>query len=574
MSSLRLSWKGLSEEGLKDSPRSGSVLVLALDGASFDVIRPLASAGRLPNLDLWMKQGRAAPLQSTIPPVTFPAWSSFLTGLGPGRHGIFDFTQKLPGSYRLRFVNASDRAGRSIFQRVSQAGGTVLVLGMPATYPPEPVRGLLVAGFDAPVSVGTDASSASDPSLYRSIAARAGPWMRPIPEPSQGSPDERERAVETLLTRIDRKTAFALEALRQLRASRGGVRPDLMTVVFSESDTVGHHYWRDHDPNSPRHDPTASSLRRGAVAAVYEKLDAACGEIRAAYGEDALCVVVSDHGMGGAARHVVHLNRHLADSGLLSRTRRNELATDSLARAARNLALGMLSPRLAQRVFRRARGAAARIESAARFGGHDWRRTVAFSEEANTNPGVWINLRGREAEGRVAPESYERVRDQVIAALRDWKIPGRGPVVAAARRREEVYEGPYLARAPDIVVELALDRGYGLSLVPTPWTTGAGFLALRELADEELQGGRGRGMNGTHRSEGILITVGPGTPNAGLAGATLVDVAPSLLRTLGIPQPEPGEAFDGAAWGTPRRAYTPEEDRLVAERLRALGYLE
>ncbi|MEE8580766.1 MAG: alkaline phosphatase family protein, partial [Myxococcota bacterium] len=85
------------------TPLRSSALVLALDGASFDVIRPLAAAGRLPNLARWMKQGSALPLRSTTPPVTFPAWSSFLTGLEPGRHGIFDFTQKLPGRYRLRF---------------------------------------------------------------------------------------------------------------------------------------------------------------------------------------------------------------------------------------------------------------------------------------------------------------------------------------------------------------------------------------------------------------------------------------------------------------------------------------
>jgi predicted AlkP superfamily phosphohydrolase/phosphomutase len=155
------------------------VLVLALDGASFDVIRPMASRGELPHLAAWMKEGCAAPLPSTTPPVTFPAWSSFMTGLPPARHGIFDFTQKLPGQYRLRFVNATDRAAPSIFRRVSDVGESVLVLGMPASHPPEPVEGLLVCGFDAPVSTGTDEKSASDPALYREITATAGPWMRP-----------------------------------------------------------------------------------------------------------------------------------------------------------------------------------------------------------------------------------------------------------------------------------------------------------------------------------------------------------------------------------------------------------
>ena len=85
------------------------VLVLGLDGATFDVAAPLVRAGRLPNLARLMQEGAHAPLASTVPPMTFPSWTAFLTGLGPGRHGVFDFTQKVPGEYRLRFTSASTR---------------------------------------------------------------------------------------------------------------------------------------------------------------------------------------------------------------------------------------------------------------------------------------------------------------------------------------------------------------------------------------------------------------------------------------------------------------------------------
>ena len=228
-------------------------LVLGLDGASFDVIHPLVAVGRLPNLARLLESGTAAALPSTIPAMTFPAWSAFLTGLSPGEHGLFDFTQKVEGRYRVRFTNARDRAGTTLFQRVSDAGGAVLALGMPTTFPPEPVRGLLVCGFDAPISRGTSGRSASDPELYHAIAARTGPWMVPdLDEGARGSAWH-EHALDVLLARIARKQAFGLEALRQLRAR--GDDPTLFCVVFSESDTVCHHFWRDHDPGSPRHDP-------------------------------------------------------------------------------------------------------------------------------------------------------------------------------------------------------------------------------------------------------------------------------------------------------------------------------
>jgi len=535
----------------------------------------------MPNLAALLAGGRRQPLPSTVPPMTFPAWSSFMTGLGPGRHGIFDFTQKEPGAYRVRFVHAGDRAGTSLFARVSAAGGRVLVLGMPACHPPEPVAGLLVSGFDAPVSTGSDPSRASDPALYREIAARVGPWMTPaLAERAERAAfherarETHERARETLLARIARKRDFALAALDAL----GTVH--LAVVVFAESDTVAHHYWRDHDPRSPRHDPCASAARKSAVADVYAALDSACGEIRARFGEEAACFVVSDHGAGGASRRVVHLNRFLADAGLLARRRAAAGRIDGLARAARDGVVHTLPPRLAQWAFRRARGAAARWESTVRFAGHDWARTAAFSEEANTQPGVWINLAGREAEGSVARADYERVRGELIDALLAWRLPGPngGPVVARVRPREEVYEGCFVERAPDVVVELALEEGYAHSLVPTPWNGPTGG-AIHRLADDELAGARGRGLNGTHRPDGLwlvsdtaaLAGVGEGAANL----ASIVDAAPAIARAMGVPWREDVEGTNGlCGTGGAAAPYTPEEEAQVAARLRALGYLE
>ena len=557
--------EGLGGPGRGEAPSPAAarerLLVVGLDGASFDVLEPLIAAGRLPYLAGLLASGQSGPLPSTVPPMSFPAWSSFLTGLEPGQHGIFDFTQKRAGAYQLEFLNATHRSGASLLARASRAGRRVLSLGVPATYPPEPVDGLVVAGFDAPVSSATDPRSASDPALYRAIAERAGPWKRPDLDESARDPRFHERAVETLLGRIETKTGFACEALRQLAASGA---PDLAIVVFAESDTVAHHYWRDHDPHSPRHDPTASDARKQAITAVYERLDAACRELHHAFGADARCVVLSDHGCGGASRHVVHLNRHLADRGLL--VRKPALPLDRAARIARDVTLRLLPSRVVQRLFRSVPGAAARVESAARFGGFDWKQTRAFSEEANTQPGVWINLREREREGCVAPEDYEHTRDAVIEALRQWILPDGAPVVANVWRREEIAAGPFCERAPDVVFELALDAGYGLTLVPTPWADGAA--SVRRLEAGELAGGRGRGMNGTHRPDGIWIAHDPAGRWRPPLPERLARVAPVLLEGIGVPW-EAASSPDDAA-----QDYSDEESALVEARLRALGYLE
>ena len=141
-------------------------------------------------------------------------------------------------------------------------------------------------------------------------------------------------------------------------------------------------------------------------------------------------------------------------------------------------------------------------------------------------------------------------------------------MVARARRREEVYPGPFSDRAPDVVVELALDDGYGLSLVPTPWANAA--LPVHRLEDDELAGGRGRGMNGTHRPDGVWLTAQPDDAWPGARPERLEQVAPLALAALGVPWEH---ELDTRAAG-PARDYNDAEEAQVEARLRALGYLE
>lgn len=549
---------------------SARLLVIGLDGATLDLVAPWAAAGDLPVLAQLMATGAWGPLRSTIPPATFPAWTSLVTGVNPGRHGVLDFVERVPGTLHVRFVNGSQRRAPALWSRLSAAGRRVAVLTVPATYPPEPVNGVMVSGFDSPLTSAIDGSFVFPRSFHAEVERLVG--RVPFADFQEVRTGRRwhERARASLLDGVERRATLTEALLRRERW-------DACMVVFGESDTVAHHFWRYHDPASPRRAP---GKHGDAIATVYRALDAAIGRLIVA-ARGATVAIVSDHGSGGAGDRVVHLNRYLASQGFLG----FRAGGGSVARAARRLALRAVPFRLQGSLLRRLPAAAGRLEGGARFGGIDWSRTAAFSEELDYHPSVWINLAGRDAHGTVGAADYERTRDAVAEALTRWHDGAGMPVVERVWRREEVYQGPATERAPDLLLELAAPDGYSQSCLRS---AGPGP-ALRRLTVAEHGAGKGGGLNGTHRPDGLVVLSGPGVRRTRIGDAKVVDVLPTLLTLAGMPVPEGLDGRCMAAALTSAPCYEPDplaegerqpvpyaeaESRQIAARLASLGYLE
>lgn len=548
------------------------MLILGLDGATWDVLGPGIASGQLPNLARLRRQAAWGVLRSTVPPVTFPAWTTFATGVNPGKHGIFDFTRREPGSYAVRFVNATYRKVPTVWRRLSDAGRRVCVLGIPGTYPPEALNGCMISGFDSPVTTRADRSFVY-PSAWADEVMAAGGFPFADFQEFRVGPGWYAQALDRLLRGIETKTRLALSLLRRERW-------DCFLLLFGESDTAAHHFWHIHDERSPRFDPRLRAELGDALMRVYAALDTAVGRLLDA-AADPTVLVASDHGFGGVGTKALFLNQWLAAAGF--QRRRPVAPAAGMATRLKRAALGYVPGGLQARLFRLAGGRwASRLESRSRFAGIDWHGTQVYSEDLNYFPSLWLNLVGREPDGTVRPEDYERVRDDVIAAVGAWNDPETGaPVVRRAWRREEVYAGPHVHGAPDVILELALDGDYAYACLPS-YEAGPRETVRCDIGPQP--GGKLQGMSGSHRPEGVFALMAPGVEAGGPGVAEIADMGATILAQLGVDLPEdidgrpigcgglcaPAGRLGGAM---PEEDYSRDEEREIEARLSALGYL-
>jgi predicted AlkP superfamily phosphohydrolase/phosphomutase len=549
---------------------SARKLVLGLDGADLEVVLALGRA-RLPNLFGLMDRGMFAHQRSVLPPATLPNWTTFLTGVDPGEHGVFDFT--LRRGYGVRFTAGTVREAPTFVARLDRLGLRCCCVGFPATFPPERLQhGVFISGWDAPVAFEADRSFVWPPALHALLTRRFGPLR--FDEVDQFRADEpgfHEALGDRLVDKIKRR----LELARFLLAYR---RWDLFAFYFGESDTAGHYLWSLHDEGSPRRPSQVSERAASGLTRVYEALDEAVGTLVGEAGDEVEVTIVSDHGTGGSSDKVVYLNRALAQASLLTFMPRSEAAAMSRVKA---IAL-RLTPRLREQLFRAAGGVLPNLlESRVRFGNIDMARTVAFSEELNYFPSVHLNVRGREPLGIVEPQALPRVRTQVADALLALRDPfSNRPIVAQVHEREALFRGPHVERAPDLLLELRLDRGYSYNLMPSAGAKGSEV--VRRLAPSEYLGKKGRSLPGSHRPKGLFIAAGPRVRARGQHEVTISDAAALVLARLGMERQGGPETPSSWISSEPRAplptvepvAHARGDVGALERRLRALGYID
>ncbi|MBI3810675.1 MAG: alkaline phosphatase family protein [Nitrospirae bacterium] len=565
------------------------VLIIGLDGATLDLVVPWASDGKLPHMARLLKEGTWGPLQSPIPPITPPSWSSFMTGMNPGKHGVFHFIEPQPGSYGMRYINAAHRKARTIWSILSDAGLTVGVMNLPFTYPPEAVNGFMISGMDTP----DETSDFVHPRALRAELERTvGKINLDIRYLGFMSTDERRAAVLKELAQIDeQRTRMALYLLEKHPA-------DVMMFAYTSSDTAHHYFWQFMDPQHPFYDPVGAKKFGGAVLEIYQRLDRAVGLLLERVSEETSVILVSDHGGGPVSDKVLYLNRFLANIGLLAYKTKGPLGNWAwLQRPVRYLygwLRSSLSSKQKSRLARLFPILRRRLEASyTAFSQIDWSRTQAFCNEVLMSPpNIWINLKGDKPQGIVESGQYDSLVGRIIAHLYELKDPRTGrQLIRKVYRRDEIYQGPYVNSAPDLTL-CWWERDSFVTKPSFPEDRGKPVVQIRSEGFQD-----GSEWSGTHTLDGILLLKGKVFRSGGAAkDSRIIDLAPTLLHILGLPVPEEMDGrvltelldetfraghpiqYQKSTGGDSRPAgdgsYSEEDAEKIEKRLQGLGYID
>lgn len=459
------------------------LLLLGLDCLGADVLRePLAAA--MPNLATIAASGPHGVLESTLPPITVPAWTAMLTGRDPGELGVYGFRNRRTYGYGdlVLATSAMVRAPR-VWDRMTVAGRPSLVVGVPQTSPPPSLLGSLVTGFEGPLN--RPGAYTHPPELAREVAEVVGEYLFDVPEFRKASLEEVRDTARAMTERRFRLMRHLLRTRSWEFAMLHEIGPD----------RIHHCFWSHHDRTHPRHDPGTPYGR--AVVDYYSFLDDRIGEMLADLPADAHVLVASDHG-AKAMYGGVCVNEILRSAGLL--------------------------------VLRAEPGGPAPLAPDM----VNWERTAAWAEGGYYSR-VFFNIKGREPHGSVPPDQ----RDELAGRLRT--LLGTVDLGDGRMLRNRVEEPARLYRRvrglpPDLMVFFEGEHWRAIGSVGL----GRHWVTANDTGVDEA--------NHTRAGMYALRTVGSAPQRGEWRDASILDVAPTVLGLLGLPPDETLTGRDLLSW--------------------------
>ncbi len=433
----------------------------------------------MPNTQRLMQEGVYGQLESTIPPITVPAWMCMMTSRDPGELGIYGFRNRQDYTYDTLTIPNSDAIKvPTLWELLGQEQKRSVVLGVPLTYPAKQFPGWMVTSFLTPVDPNyplteTNLQWTFPPRLKREIAQIARDYMIDIPH---FRTDKRAELEMQLLKMTRERFKFA----RYLLEKKSW---DFFMMVEMGSDRLHHAFWRYWDKTHPKYEP--NSPFTNTMRNYYRTLDEELGKMLSCVDEETTVIIVSDHGakrMDGG----ICVNEWLKKHGYLT------LKTEPKD-------ITRFTPDMV-----------------------DWQQTIAWGEGGYYGR-IFLNVVGREPNGIVKAEEYESIRDELKTQLEGITDESGQNINTRVFKPQEIYRECNNI-APDLIVYFGDlcwrsvgSVGYN-SIYTYENDTGPDDCNHAEMGMFIIKGNRH--MHGLHRTKSIY------------------DIAPTVLKEFGIDIPD------------------------------------
>ncbi len=462
------------------------VMVIGLDGATLDLIKPWAEEGVLPNFKKFIENGAFGNLKSTLPILSPPAWTSIVTGKNPGKHGIYEFW-KWPSKEdpTLHPVNSKHRKSPAIWNILSKYGVKSIVINVPVTYPPEEINGIIVSGMLTP-SIKSDFTY---PKEIKNMLLKRGYEI--------GS-DIQELSVNRLKTflKICQTTLKRAESAIFLIQNYPW---SFFFVVFRELDSIQHYFWDEKD----------------LILKYYKILDDIIGRFLNFIDKNTTMIIVSDHGFGPVNK-AIYINVWLNNIGLLKRK--------ELFRSKSSLKiLFNIENKILEKLYKLGAGKIINLIPTSIIRKIPTSGNVKYTIDFSETKAYCLSFNGQylKIDNDQIYFKNKEIIDYLIRNLYEIiDTETKVKIIKRIIRREKIYWGPYLNKAPDLLIEMI--KGYAIS--PS--------LIHNKIFGSPLTGNLIR--TGDHELNGIFMAYGPNIKNGLEIDAFVWDVTPTILQIMGF----------------------------------------
>jgi predicted AlkP superfamily phosphohydrolase/phosphomutase len=510
---------------------NNKILIIGLDGGTFDVIDPMIDKGMMPCLKSMKETGASGKLESVIPPVTAPAWFSLASGKNPGKTGVFGFQVRTKDDFEFEYLSSRFFKGNSFWDLLSEQGKTVGLVNYPMLFPPYPIKGFMVSGLGS----SPDQEIAYPANLKEELNTITSGYEIFVNFSDKRYLDCDDLLIKDIHSVFDKNVAAALHLMSNWDW-------DFFMVVISVTDWIQHALWKYCDSTHPLYDQAKSKRYSPEFDRFWSRVDGAVARLME-QAKPAVTFILSDHGFG-PMKKAFYLNNWLQREGYL---KRKGFLKRFFGRLEKKDELKKGSRLLKKKL--------------------DIKKTTAFCLDQDRLMGyVYINsLHGK-----------SKLKEEIKTKLQNLMDPSGKPVQVTVHKPEDIYWGEYTHLAPD------------LSIVFDDFEYSVEFRLSDQLfLDHPSNSNR----TGSHRMEGVLMVKGSMISKSKIEHTHIYDIASHILYLSGLPIPEDldGKIIDNlftpeylkvhpVVYGKARpfaidEGFERGDHVEVEKRLKALGYL-